>query len=72
MNKDFTKEECLKWFKHKNINPRTGNKIKVNAISGFFNKLHKQCNKYKQKPISSIETIYKNIKDFIKKNINNY
>lgn len=41
MNKDFIKEECLKWFKHKNINPRSGNKIKVNVISGYFNKLHK-------------------------------
>jgi len=65
MAKVFNKEECLKWFNNPNINPKTGHKINVNAKTGIFKDLQKQCSKYKVKPakVKSISPVEKSISD---------
>ena len=72
MAKVFNKEDCLKWFQNPNINPKTGHKINVNAKSGIFKDLQKQCTKYKVKPIKekSISPADKSISDDKKQLIN--
>ena len=65
MAKVFNKEDCLKWFNNPNINPKTGHKINVNAKTGIFKNLQKQCTKYKVKPakVKSISPVEKSISD---------
>ena len=65
MAKVFNKEDCLKWFNNPNINPKTGHKIIVNAKTGIFKNLQKQCNKYKIKPAKakSISPVENSISD---------
>jgi len=41
---DFTKSECAKWLKNKEVNPRTNRPIKVGK--GVYNKLEKVCQQY--------------------------
>jgi predicted adenine nucleotide alpha hydrolase (AANH) superfamily ATPase len=39
MVKQFTKEECLKWFKNPNRNPRTDYKIKKESKHSIYKQL---------------------------------
>ncbi len=43
-----TKIQCKQWLKNKNINPKTGRKIKTDGPT--YKKLEKACSEYKFKP----------------------
>ncbi len=53
MVKQFTKEECLKWFKNPNRNPRTDYKIKKESKHSIYKQLLSDCSKYMKKELKS-------------------
>ena len=53
MKKNFSKEDCLKWFQNTTINPQTNRKITTTAKTGIYKELQKRCEKYKQSEIKN-------------------
>lgn len=53
MKKNFSKEDCLKWFQNTTINPQTNRKITTTAKTGIYKELQKQCEKYKQSEVKN-------------------